>query len=191
MPINRAPFNALVDDDGSNLHGTIWGKTQIKDVVLDPADAAYAPLVSPAFTGSPTAPTAPAGAVTTQIANTTFVQAAAGGPWTPWTPADQSGAGLALVVGSCSYSKANRLVFFNMTVTWPTTASGVGATVNGPPFAAIGQFGVMVFYSGYGTPFAGLLQGSPQITFYSAGGVQLTNANLSGKLLVASGWFGT
>jgi len=41
MPINRGPFNALVDDDGSNTIGTVWNKAQIQGVILDPADAAY------------------------------------------------------------------------------------------------------------------------------------------------------
>jgi hypothetical protein len=39
MSINRAPFNALVDDDGSNTVGTVWNKNQIKTVLLDPIDA--------------------------------------------------------------------------------------------------------------------------------------------------------
>ncbi len=39
MPINRAPFNALVDDDGSGVVGTVWNKTQIQSVLLDPIDA--------------------------------------------------------------------------------------------------------------------------------------------------------
>jgi len=43
MPINRAPWNALVDDDGSNLVGTVWNKDKIKTVILDPADVAFAP----------------------------------------------------------------------------------------------------------------------------------------------------
>lgn len=47
MPINRAPFNALVDDDGSNTVGSIWNKAQIKDVILDPVDAALVSAVSP------------------------------------------------------------------------------------------------------------------------------------------------
>jgi hypothetical protein len=42
MAINRAPFNALVDDDGSGLTGSIWNKDKIKTVILDPADAAFA-----------------------------------------------------------------------------------------------------------------------------------------------------
>lgn len=41
-----------------------------------PTDITRAPLSSPAFTGTPTAPTAPAGTNTTQLATTAFVQAA-------------------------------------------------------------------------------------------------------------------
>jgi hypothetical protein len=40
--------------------------------------AALAPLASPAFTGTPSAPTAAAGTDTTQVATTAFVQAALG-----------------------------------------------------------------------------------------------------------------
>jgi hypothetical protein len=40
MAINRAPFNALIDDDGSNTVGTVWNKAQIAYVILDPVDAA-------------------------------------------------------------------------------------------------------------------------------------------------------
>jgi hypothetical protein len=43
MAIDRGPWNALVDDDGSNLVGSIWNKAAIKTVILDPADAAYSP----------------------------------------------------------------------------------------------------------------------------------------------------
>jgi hypothetical protein len=42
MSINRGPFNALVDDDGTNTVGSIWNKAAIKDVILDPVDAALA-----------------------------------------------------------------------------------------------------------------------------------------------------
>jgi len=40
MAIDRGPWNALVDDDGSNLVGTVWNKDKIKTVILDPVDAA-------------------------------------------------------------------------------------------------------------------------------------------------------
>jgi len=41
MPIDRGPWNALVDDDGSNLVGSVWNKDKIKTVLLDPIDAAF------------------------------------------------------------------------------------------------------------------------------------------------------
>jgi hypothetical protein len=42
MAINRAPFNALVDDDGTGTTGTPWNKSAIQSVILDPVDAAIA-----------------------------------------------------------------------------------------------------------------------------------------------------
>jgi len=42
MAIDRGPWNALVDDDGSNLVGSVWNKAAIKTVILDPTDAALA-----------------------------------------------------------------------------------------------------------------------------------------------------
>ena len=53
--IDRAPWSALVDDDGSNLVGTVWNKDKIKTVLLDPIDAAIAPLVPPVLIGQVTA----------------------------------------------------------------------------------------------------------------------------------------
>jgi hypothetical protein len=47
MAIDRTNYNALVDDDGSNLVGTPWTKNIVKTVVLDPIDAALA-LLTPA-----------------------------------------------------------------------------------------------------------------------------------------------
>jgi hypothetical protein len=47
MAIDRGPWNALVDDDGSNLVGTVWNKDKIKTVILDPTDAAITAAVAP------------------------------------------------------------------------------------------------------------------------------------------------
>ncbi|HXU05227.1 MAG TPA: hypothetical protein VN903_29915 [Polyangia bacterium] len=41
-PINRAPYNALVDDNGTGLTGTVWNKAAIQSVLLDPIDTAAA-----------------------------------------------------------------------------------------------------------------------------------------------------
>ena len=43
MPIDRGPWNALIDDDGTNTSGTPWNKTAVKDVLLDPIDAMVPP----------------------------------------------------------------------------------------------------------------------------------------------------
>jgi len=40
--INRAPWNALIDDSGNNLDGSLWDKAAIKSVLLDPIDVALA-----------------------------------------------------------------------------------------------------------------------------------------------------
>lgn len=56
--------------------GTITPNTNCQAVTIENALALKANLASPAFTGTPTAPTAPVGTNTTQIATTAFVQAA-------------------------------------------------------------------------------------------------------------------
>ena len=68
MAIDRGPWNALVDDDGSNLVGTIWNKDKIKTVILDPTDAALAPpwILIP---HNPAMYTAAAGSWTVSAAN--------------------------------------------------------------------------------------------------------------------------
>jgi hypothetical protein len=40
MAINRGPWNALIDDDGSGTTGSVWNKDAIKVVILDPIDLA-------------------------------------------------------------------------------------------------------------------------------------------------------
>jgi hypothetical protein len=53
MAIDRAPWNALVDDDGSNLVGSIWNKAAIKTVILDPVDAALVVTPPPVVSWTP------------------------------------------------------------------------------------------------------------------------------------------
>jgi hypothetical protein len=53
MAINRAPFNALVDDSGNGLTGSIWNKAAIQNVLLDPIDAADAAIGSTAGPWTP------------------------------------------------------------------------------------------------------------------------------------------
>ena len=67
----RTPSDASVTD--AKINGTL---SQNKITNLSSDLSAKAPLVSPALTGTPTAPTATSGTNTTQIATTAFVQAA-------------------------------------------------------------------------------------------------------------------
>lgn len=61
---------------------TAWLKAQVD--ALNGAAASWAPIASPQFTGTPTAPTAAAGNNSTRIATTAFVAAAiAAGNWAP------------------------------------------------------------------------------------------------------------
>lgn len=50
MPINRAPWNALVDDNGTNTTGSPWNKAAIATVLLDPIDAAIGTWITYAVT---------------------------------------------------------------------------------------------------------------------------------------------
>lgn len=64
MAIDRTNYNALIQDDGTNTLGSVFDKVDIKDVILDPADAAFTdrPATSaPTTTGTQTALAIPAG----------------------------------------------------------------------------------------------------------------------------------
>lgn len=61
------------NSDTTNVHGI----TDTSDLVVTSDLSAYAPLSSPALTGTPTAPTASAGTNSTQIATTAYADAAA------------------------------------------------------------------------------------------------------------------
>ena len=131
MPINRTPFNALVDDDGTNTVGSIWNKAAIAGVILDPADAAYAPFASPAFTGVPTAPTAAAGNASTQLATTAFVATAA----PAWVVVPYSAANFTANTGTWTVDSGDQQLFayrlFGKTLS--LKFSLINTTVSGSP----------------------------------------------------------
>ena len=55
-----------------------------------------------------------------------------------WTPTDGSGAGLVLTVSAASYVKVGKLVFVNMYLIYPVTASTASALIAGLPFTSQG-----------------------------------------------------
>ena len=76
VPTNVSDFT----NDAGYITGVAWGDITGKPSTFTPAehnhDGVYAPLASPALTGTPTAPTATAGTNSTQIATTAYVDGA-------------------------------------------------------------------------------------------------------------------
>jgi hypothetical protein len=150
MAINRAPWNALVDDDGSNLTGSVWNKAAIATTLLDPIDQ----LVGPVQT---------------------------------WTPTDQSGAGLSLAGSLGQYQQCGRLLTIWAQVQFPTTSNGAAVFLGGLPFSNTGINAG--FHTTYGpTRVIHLPQSGVAVYVLNAStGTQLTNANMSGVLLIFQG----
>lgn len=73
IPNNKLNVNVTGGSSGGGTWGSITG-TLSDQTDLNTALGLKAPLASPAFTGTPTAPTAAAGTNTTQLATTEFVQ---------------------------------------------------------------------------------------------------------------------
>ena len=79
--ISFGPGNSkrvLTESDIQEVDSSLDANSEnpVQNKVVKAALDAKAPTASPAFTGTPTAPTAAAGTNTTQIASTAFVQAA-------------------------------------------------------------------------------------------------------------------
>jgi len=107
-----------------------------------------------------------------------------------WTPTDGSGASLSLTVTSASYTKIGRLVYAWCYVNYPVTASSASATIAGFPFT---QSPASTYAHGtarsYGVATLMQIQMNSATTnaiFYTAGGVNATNANISNNYLVFS-----
>jgi hypothetical protein len=101
-----------------------------------------------------------------------------------WTPTDASGAGLTLTSVDCVYQTVGNFCTILFDITFPTTASGSTALVNGlpaPGAAASATAGGAPAYTTSTTAFTILITTGGGMNFYTYGGTPLTNANLSGK----------
>lgn len=104
-----------------------------------------------------------------------------------WVPADGSGAALVLTVASATYTKIGDRVFLDMEFTYPATANGTNALITGLPYPIGKAAGLAVGFSNGGIGQVYLRAGTSAIEFYSTVGARLTNANLTGHLIAASG----
>lgn len=82
LVLDDADYIPVYDYSASTKKNTVW--SNIKAKLKAYFDTVYATLDSPAFTGTPTAPTAASGTNTTQIATTAFVQTAINGHKYPY-----------------------------------------------------------------------------------------------------------
>lgn len=102
-----------------------------------------------------------------------------------WTPTDGSGAGLVFTSAAGAWKRIGRLVIASWLVVYPVTADASTNRVNGLPFQTTAtpvQRQGFISYSDFGATIYVLPQLSDTyVRFFSAAGVGLTNAALSGK----------
>jgi hypothetical protein len=98
-----------------------------------------------------------------------------------WTPTDGSGAALVLVVDHAIYTKIGRHVFGQAKITYPATASGATAQINGLPFASAKQTAAAAGSDGGNVTWAFVSGSSISPEPVNAGGI--LNSALSGKTL--------
>jgi hypothetical protein len=108
-----------------------------------------------------------------------------------WTPTDASGAALTFGSPSGTYKKIGPVVFVQFALTYPATANGAAASVGGLPFAnGAAQGGLTMIYTSYGAGNTFLIQaGASSILLYTLAGAGITNANLSGVTIAATGMY--
>lgn len=105
-----------------------------------------------------------------------------------WVPIDSSGAALAFTLGFLnSYVKIGKLVFVTGDVTYPATASVLAAVIGGLPFTSLPntQQDFSVGFTTFANPFYCVIAGATKtiVMFNSVGLAQLTNVNLTGKVV--------
>jgi hypothetical protein len=102
-----------------------------------------------------------------------------------WTPTDASGAGLTFTNVSAKYQVIGNMVYAYFRLTYPSTASGAGASIGGLPVTVPNQTYALnpapVQFSGGATPqYIVPVQGASTANFAaSASASGLTNANMS------------
>lgn len=112
-----------------------------------------------------------------------------------WTPVDNSGAGLTFVSTTGNYVKIGRTVFIDGQTDYPVTANGAAVSIAGLPFTVAG--GNAPLSIGYNNSavaaaaYAAVFTNQIQIVLNPGSGVGVTNAQLSGKILVFGGFYRT
>lgn len=108
-----------------------------------------------------------------------------------WTPTDASGAGLPLTTTFARYTRIGRVVYVQAQITYPSTANGSNATIGGLPYGvASSTFGTGACESNdSGATLVSFRTGGSTLIVFGAGDSARTNANLSTKFVIFSGFY--
>lgn len=98
---------------------------------------------------------------------------------------DGSGATLTLTKNVAKYLKIGGGVLIHLDVTYPVTASGAAAQLNGMPFTEANHAIGALYNNGAGGGTVAQMTGAV-VNFYTNAGVAITNANLSGATIRTS-----
>ena len=98
-----------------------------------------------------------------------------------WTPVDGSGAGLSITVVSAKYTRVGNIVTVQVKVTYPVTASALGAAIGGLPFTPATEC-AGAYYSGVAAGPTYYV--SSVMYFANTAGGAVTNAALSGQSVI-------
>jgi hypothetical protein len=97
-----------------------------------------------------------------------------------WTPTDASGAGLSFTIVSATYTRVGRSVVVQTEITYPATASVLGAAISGLPFSAAVN-GAGSFYSGAAA--GPIFQTATTLYPANTSGASVSNLTLSTRTL--------
>jgi hypothetical protein len=99
-----------------------------------------------------------------------------------WSPTDGSGSGLTFTVTRAGYIKIGSHLFIDLALTFPVTASGNSATIQGLPFNVpntSGIGGAFALYNGLSLAWGVLTPNSTAFKIIGPTGSDITNATMS------------
>jgi len=117
------------------------------------------------------------------------IDAYAGGTVGTWTPADGSGAGLALTVYGARYCQIGKIVLVQAHFAYPATANGNPSAVIGLPVANGSNLGGLYPSAFYGHAFQIASNNTYFIIVNGSSGATRLNSELSGQAIIVSGLY--
>lgn len=106
-----------------------------------------------------------------------------------WTPADVSGAGLAITVNRATYTKIGRTVTASFDITYPVTANGTAAQISLPESTGTANLGTLsapYCSVALAAGLTGIVTNGKIVFYYGFPSANVPNSTFSGARIVAS-----